>query len=175
MFNTFQNLLAVVASTALLCILWAFGTWKHLRGIHFRPSTNNNIEIERQDVRTGEHGIRVEKAPLEEGSPFFPFLNPLGPLDAERACLEGNLPCKVTSGHLAAMVKSRHEDKDERPNSMYQSSHPWTSQAGIPSLSTWPNDMCEDANKIEHDSIEFYYDPNVPSIWRRRLLAFVGR
>jgi hypothetical protein len=80
---------------------------------------------------------------------------------------------RITSGQLAAMVQRRHEQIDVERNDIYQDPRPWMLLPSCPSTSPSSNDRNDTV--MGPALFEVHDDSNPHSIWRRKILEFVGR
>jgi hypothetical protein len=172
----FWHLLAIFV---LLLLFYLARIWQrrtHSCSISLPLSTVDNPGVGTPDVRFPKDK-KSRESKLEEVEQWFrPPAVSLSAVHINEVCLGEILKFDVTSGQLAAMVQGRREEKDIELKAVDQAAYPWVPQPSRPISPPWSNDKDNDVTKeTENDSIKFYYRPDIPEIWRRRFLTFLGQ
>lgn len=87
----------------------------------------------------------------------------------------GLLRFSVTSGQVATIVQQQGEREDISISKMDQNSNPKISDQCSSLSSPELDDSIRKSRLTETDLIEFYHDPGLEKIWRRRVLTFTGQ
>jgi hypothetical protein len=172
----FWHLPAIIV---LLLLFYLARVWQrrtHSCSISLRLSTVDNPGVGISEVRFPKDRKSRESRPEEVEQWSRPPTVSSSAVRINEVCLGEILKFDVTSGQLAAMVRGRREEKDIELKAVDQAAYQWAPQPSRSISPPWSNDKDNDlTEETEHDSIKFYYRSDIPEVWRRRFLTFLGQ
>lgn len=174
MIRSLPYFLAAIALFLLLGLSRVWQRGKHQRGTRSQRSMSDTEKSEILEEGSCLNRDQSQERSLEVDEVFHTFFPSPSHVDNDEAYFSDVPKFSVTSGDLAAMVQQRRE-QDISISKMHPKPNPKSSDH-CGSLSLLQSDgSIRNPRLPEKELIEFYHDPELGKIWRRRLLAFLGQ